>query len=291
MPLDPHQVGMGAVLLQPVGLNALSSDETWQGYTKTSEGSLVANLPRERLALYQELLFNTVEDTMSSFYPHCRRFIGDDWDALVERYRRDHPSVSYLLYKVAQHFPAFLSRQSDLLNRFPFLPDLALYQWLDIEVYNAPDVVLPGAFFSELVWTEDLFERGRPYWNPVHRLVEFSYSVPDIIRAINEYDQTHDEDLPIPEGVIPVEKQPTRMFIYRDPESLDVRFFQLNELTSALIQTSQTTHSYIDLFETLSKSLPALAQVPLETVVMEGAKLLQHCHQQGMLLGSVIQAE
>jgi uncharacterized protein len=288
MPLADLQKAFGILMLETEGLSALRSDEDWVSFTQTGLGQVIAQYPRERLVLYEELLFNTVEDTMQGFFPFCKRFIEEDqWVPLIERYRRAYPNRSYYLYKVGQDFPQFLTQDKALVEKFPFLPDLALYQWLEIEIHNLPNFTYPLGFQPDLTWTPELIENRAPFWNPAAKLVSLSYPIPALIHHIKQLIDEEPELDVIPEGVFQVTEQPTMVFIYRDPETFQKRLFEVNSLTASLLHLSAASNqSFLELFQTLQATTPALQNLPLETIVVEGIKLLQNCHQQNMLLGS-----
>src|SRR6478609_5405453 len=119
------------------GLEALDSVENWEKFIWAQEK---VRAPYRKLhrpfALYAELLQNTVYETLSGFFPYCKMLLEDDWFSLCEAYRRQYPNRSYQLFRCAENMPAFLGEQSTWFERYPFLEDLARYEWLEVQVEN-----------------------------------------------------------------------------------------------------------------------------------------------------------
>jgi hypothetical protein len=281
MSLTEIQSAMGAALLETVGHDVLNTPESWEKFTRSEHGKFLAGAPRERLYLYEELLFASVEDTLGSLYPYTKRFLEDEgWYPLVEQYRRSYPNRSYQLYRAAEHFPGFLSQQAHLLKKYPFLVDLAYYEWDEIEILNAPDEPRPPDF--QLGFPDSV--EGLSYWsplsNPARRLRTFGYHVPELL----EYLKTVETISPAKFKIAP---KPSEILIYRDSEQLSARFFLLTPLTAKFIAKMVPGVTYYEIFQSLQVEEPALQAMPLEQILTQGLGLIQQCFQQNIILGSV----
>lgn len=237
-----------------------------------------------KLALYEELIFNTVRDTLQNIYPFTYALLsrnGDDkaaWETLVEHYRRERPNRSYKLMGAVSGFHQYLPIQRELLEKFPFLPDLALYEWLEMEVMNLPDSPPLLGLLSQIPEIED-FSAFCPVWNSAKRLQAFNYNIPALL---DELKQTKE-----PQALESFPPGPVNILVYRDPETLDARFFCLNDLSASLIRLSEDGSSYGQSLSALKLALPALKDLPLDVIRPQAAQLFQNCFQRGMLLGSI----
>jgi len=280
MPLYEIQKMMGAVLLKKKGAGILDDPSQWKSFCHQNAYQEFERWPQNRLKLYEELLFAGIESTLSSLYPFCRRFFNSrDWHQLVEQYRRQYPSASYQLYKSAEAFPQFLSEQEALMTEIPFLIDLSHYEWLEVVLLNAKDMALPNNLDTACPSQLTTLSAMRPYWNPISHLYHCRYPIPSILDLMRRQ-----EDLSPP---YPFKKQSIDILLYRDMDTLSVRFFQLNELTSQLWQLCQTGKSYLEVFQLLQKNIAALHSIDFRVILEEGFKLLKQCHQEGILLGSL----
>lgn len=246
----------------------------------------------EKLSLYQELMHNTVRDTLESIYPYSYQLLsqnGQDaeaWIALAEVYRRAYPNGSYKLLGAVEHFPQFLSEQAEWLARYPFLSELALYEWLDMQVLNLPanhssSMSLPAAL-------PDLskFQAFSPVWNQAYILHHFEFHLPGIVEAL-QAESSDMEALNLALGSEHV-AQPVDMLLYRDIQTLQVRFFCVNGMTALLIQLSnaQPEMSYVQLLEQLQDLVPPLREISYEVLLKQAGLLFKECLGMGMLLGS-----
>ncbi|WP_373532322.1 putative DNA-binding domain-containing protein [Vampirovibrio sp.] len=272
MSLLEWQTGLSQALLLP-----------HQPTRDASRWALLGQQDASKLALYQELMFNTVRDTLQNIYPFTYALLsqhGQDlqaWHTLVDDYRRHCPNRSYKLMGAISNFHDYLATQADLMEHYPFLADLALYEWLEMEVLNLPDVALSSGLKPEV---PGLTQLGSfcPVWNPVKRLQGFHYNIPILL------DQLQAKRSTAPLASAP--RDPVEILIYRDPETLEVRFFCLNEITASLMRLSEAG-SYHQALLALKLELPMLADIPAAVIAEQALALFQNCLQKGMLLGSV----
>lgn len=269
MSLAEWQIQLGQALIwpDPPGLCSLAELQGIEG---------------ARLALYEELLFNTVLETLESIYPYSYALLSENgennaaWRLLVESYRRACPNASYKLMGAVSGFPDYLRTQAQLIAKMPYLAELACYEWLEMEVANLPDPILP----SNLMQTVPEVGQWRYYalcWNQIHRLQTFQFNIPVALDVLREADYQYQS--------VSIAPQPVEVLIYRDPETLQARFFLLNGLTAALIGLSLPTLSCHDVMTALKVDLPMLQTIPMDVIQQQAGSLFGSCLQKGILLG------
>ncbi len=237
------------------------------------------------LALYEELLFNTVCGTVENIYPFTHQVLthhqGEEnqWRGLVEAYRRACPNRSYSLIGAICDFSQFLGKQSALMAEFPFIADLARYEWLEMAVLNDPEPALHEGLAS-MVPDVALFDQYQPVWNPIRRLYTFSYNIPVLLDAWKASPQSVLEN-PARFSV------PQDLLIYRDPRTLDARFFVVNELTATLLRLSGKGASYEATLTALQSEIPALVQLSGAVLKRQAQGLFEDCLGKGILMGSL----
>jgi hypothetical protein len=286
MSLAQLQKDLGTVLWGSAGSNSLQTARQWKTFLGSPQGLRLSGFQRKQLSLYESLLKNTVEETLSTFFPFCKSVLGAQWAALAEQYRRTYPNRSYLLYQCAKDFPEFISTQKNLCADLPFLPELALFEWLEVAVENAPHQALPASFQDDIPNTLAELSAYQPIWNPDADLRTWQYPIPTIIEALSQLEaggvwepMALNQSLPL--------SQPITLFIYRDSTTYRARFFELNALTGSLIQLSAPNkRSYHDLFCQLKETFPSLANVPMDSLMAQGLGLIKTCYQENMIVGS-----
>ncbi len=269
MSLREWQEQLGTLLLKPIQASLVGS---------------VADPNASALALYEELLLNTVCGTLESIYPFTHQVLthnqadNSHWRSWVDAYRRAFPNRSYSLIGAICDFSEFLESQPALLAEFPFLVDLARYEWLEMVVLNDPESDLP-ARLEPMVPDLALFDQYQPVWNPIRRLQTFSYNIPILLDAWKASPQSVLESPGLFQGEVDV-------LIYRDSRTLDARFFVVNTLTATLLRLSATGVSYEEGLTALYSEIPALSQLPMDVLKAQARGLLEDCLEKDILLGS-----
>lgn len=273
------------ILLEPGGYRALQSDKSWAKYLKDHNYEELLTVPRERIALYQNLLLGTVQDATANIYPYCKLLLEDKWLELIERYRRLYPNKSFQLYKSAEKFSLFLSEEEDLLEKHPFIADLALYEWMEVEVGSLPDLIITEELEKSFPQDSNDLVNMSPFWNPVHRYLILNYPIAAILKQIdiivkNNPDNKHEDFKKIVTNIKPV-----KYIVYRD-NKLKVRYFALNDLVFRTINTPVPEQSYYQIIENLWQQEPTIRNMPFNSVLSGAIKLFQSCFEEGLLVGS-----
>ncbi len=127
----------------------------------------------ERLRVYKDLVFNRFYDCLETSFPLFTSFIGSGTLAeLVGEFLKE-PHRSPFLIDVAENFVYFLLRKKpDLSREKPFLIELLRYEWLRIELYNAPDPMYSGSFSFQSHLSLSPSARLVRFIYPVHRLTD-----------------------------------------------------------------------------------------------------------------------
>jgi len=177
-----------------------------------------ADIKPQRMSMYRELFFNNVESFLSSNFPVLRKIMDDSaWLELAQDFFARHQSKSPYFSEIPEEFLAYLQHERKNPDDFPFLLELAHYEWAEMalaiaqeEVVNLPQnaaAVLEGCIkLSPLAWP-------LAYQYPVHLIS------PDFLPT----------EAP---------EQPTFLIVYRNQDD-DVNFIQITALTYRLLQIIQ----------------------------------------------------
>ena len=194
-----------------------------------------AGVEERRLKIYRDLVYNNIEGFISGGFPVLRSLYDDkNWHRLVRTFIDQHRCHTPYFLEISQEFLRFLLEDyQQLPDDPPFMLELAHYEWVELALYVAEEVVSQPApvedmasailQLSPLAWVLS-------YRFPVHR---------------------------IGPGYQPAEAaEPTYLVVYRDSED-QVQFIQLNAATARLLELvrDNETSSAGDLLATLAGEL------------------------------------
>src|SRR5277367_133169 len=96
---------------------------------------LAKQIDRGGVELYAGLLNYGHHDVMNSIYPLSAKLLGKNWPAIVDDYLETFPPHHFNLNRTAKQFPGYAEQSlSEFTERFPFLPELADYEWVEMEL-------------------------------------------------------------------------------------------------------------------------------------------------------------
>ena len=86
--------------------------------------------------MYRELVFNNIEDFLASNFPVLRKITENDrWEAIVSDFLACHNSKSPYFLHIPKEFLSYLQNEREVHeDDFPFLLDLAHYEWVEMAV-------------------------------------------------------------------------------------------------------------------------------------------------------------
>jgi hypothetical protein len=245
-PLEAQQRAFSAHLRDPDGIAAPPRIE-----------------PR-RMAIYRELVFNTLVDLLGGNFPILRS-LGDEsaWHARVRAFLRDHRSQTPLFTEIAREFIRFLEARAPAGLDPPFLVELAHYEWSELALG------LDEACIDDLAHDPlgDVIE-GVPCVSPLARLLGYRFPVHRIGPAFQP------DEAPA---------QPTLILLVRNRDD-QVGFLAVEPLTALL-------------FERLSSNSSASGRECLESVLAtigrddealraSGIAMLDELRSRDVLLGT-----
>jgi len=161
-------------------------------------------------------VFNVIDDTLRSAFPlTVDLFSEEEWETTTRRFFASHRCNSYSVWKMPFEFYQYiLSSEEELLNKFPFLEELLLFEWTEIEIHMMEDKAFP-----EISITGD-FENDMIAINPEFKILQMKYSVH--LKNPNEITETD-------EGAYFV-------LIFRQPGTGNVQFTDISYFFFWLIQ-------------------------------------------------------
>ncbi|MDA6065550.1 putative DNA-binding domain-containing protein [Idiomarina abyssalis] len=226
---------------------------------KSVEEPWLADIEERRMAIYQRLLRNNIFRFIDSAFPVLKKLCDEEqWQATKEQFFRSFSSNSPYFTGIAKSFVEYLQSDNAL---FVFAPELAHYEWLELEVEQKP---WPE---SHICVTDELHEEQIIGLNPTAVISAYQYPVDEIGIEFK------------PERPL---SQPRFLVVFRDAEG-KVRFVRINAMTYLLL-TELQSRNYIrlqDFFDLLPELLP---QWPTEQIQEGAEQTLQQFASQQLLL-------
>ncbi|MFM8442762.1 MAG: DUF2063 domain-containing protein [Methylococcus sp.] len=219
-------------------------------------------VPAHRMAVYQDLFFNNIENFIASGFPVMKSLMTESaWKGMIRDFYAHHRCETPFFIGIAEEFLIYLCDERRAPGDPPFLPELAHYEWIELVLAvdeNEPPSLNPGDV-SEL-------HEACVALSPVARRLGYQFPVHRIGPAFMPNEP--------PES-------PTYLVVYRDREDA-VRFLEVNAVIYRFLEQVDT-HSDATLRQILLQVVDELRHPEPENVLQFGTRLVLDLHQRGIL--------
>ncbi len=169
--------------LTALWIDRVKRDEFLAGDSSWLDPKIDKEIDRAGVELYAELLNYGHHGVMSSIYPLCEKLLGKVWQGAVELYLEECPPNHYNLNRMAKRFPEFVMEHlPEQIERFPFLGELADYEWVEMELleYNEDT---PRSDLASLQSPSE-FAQYAPIVNPASIIRHYQFPIIEIASKI-----------------------------------------------------------------------------------------------------------
>ena len=213
----------------------------------------------ERMAVYDEIVFNNLLESVSACFPVARKTIGKAaWLRLVQAFLKEHSANTPLFRKIPEEFLTFL--QHSKLALAPYLQALCHYEWIELYLSSLPALDNPSAN------TQGDLAQQPLVFTPAMQLLSYDY-------AVHRISPRHK----------PKSQEPTYLLVHRDAND-KVKFIELNPMTFKLLTSLKSGEV------TAEQALIMLAEElkhPQPQIIMQfGLGVLLDLQSQGIILGT-----
>lgn len=192
--------------------------------------NVVDEAVHDGIALYARLIANGRRDLFSSIYPLTETLLGKKFASLIEDFRESNKAPHYNFNRQAQGLADFVrSNQAQYATRYPFLPDLLRYEWLELQVMEHEDDLPEGQIVARDADTPQQYAARAVNLNPTLQAVDFAYPIQDLIESIEAGDK-------LPRRF---KKSPCHLVFLRDRDD-DVRVMQLGPIARTMVAQCQS---------------------------------------------------
>ena len=198
----------------------------------------------QRMETYRELFFNNVEGFLSSNFPVLKTILSEEqWFELAQDFFANHSSESPYFSEIPEEFLAYLQSERKNSNDYPFLLELAHYEWVEMALSISMDTLAPQLSTSKKLLQQPI-QLSSLAWS-----LAYQYPVQKI----------SPDHLPLEAPA-----QATCLIVYRNRDD-EVNF----------IQTTAITHRLLQLVEQEPRIAEScLQQIATEMNIMETAPLI-----------------
>ena len=223
-----------------------------------------ADVAPKRMAAYEELFYNNINESLSSAFPVLRKLHDDErWHALVRDYFARHRARTPLFHEMPREFLIYLEQEHEAQrDDYPFLQELAHYEWIELELLTAEETTPEHDAAGDLL-------NGPPLLSPLVRLLSYRYPV----------HQIGPDNIPHQAGV-----EPTHLLVYRDLEDA-IGFMELNPVTARLLQLIEE-QPQLSGRELLEQIATELNHPNPQTVIEGGSAILDDLKQRDVIFGT-----
>jgi hypothetical protein len=211
-----------------------------------------ADVPPQRMAMYRELFFNNIDSFLAANFPVIRAILTDSqWFELAQDFFAKHSSQTPHFSEIPEEFLDYLQNERNNPNDFPFLLELAHYEWVEMALSIAKDSV------PENRVNLDNLEQQRVRLSPVAWPLAYRYPVHKI--SPDFLPQTAPD-------------QATFLVVYRNPDD-EVNFIEITPITYRLLEIIQQ-HEQVRVADCLQQIAVEANHPNPETVITGGLLIL-----------------
>jgi len=220
--------------------------------------------------LYARLIGYGHSDVLTSIYPYCAQLLGNHWEKLIKKYVQVFPPDHFHLNSSAKRFPVFISENcSDLMEKRPYLAELADYEWLEMELLEVDTTI--GVTERTPLSDPQAFVSLGPIVNPTLAVRTYKYPIQKIVDLLDEGRGTRKKFAP----------ESSHVAMYRDPFSHKVRIVELDDNARILLAQAASS-SYGDLARRAVELNPDRDPQSTVTDVIE---LIEQFHEINLFVG------
>ncbi|TAL42681.1 MAG: DUF2063 domain-containing protein [Methylovulum sp.] len=215
----------------------------------------------QRITMYRELFFNNIDNFLSSNFPVLRQILDDrQWFELAQDFFARHRCQSPYFSEIPEEFLAFLQNERANAGDFPFLLELAHYEWVEMALSIAKEDAI-----ADQHQPENMLEQ-RLQVSPLAWPLAYRYPVHKIAPAF-----------------LPVEApaEPTFLIVYRDLQD-EVLFLEITPMTYRLLDILQQNDS-VSAKDGLKQLAEESGHADPATIIAAGLQILETLHEKTII--------
>ncbi|HEY8035981.1 MAG TPA: putative DNA-binding domain-containing protein [Methylobacter sp.] len=212
-----------------------------------------ADVPPQRMTMYRELFFNNIDSFLSANFPVLRAILNDrQWFELGQDFFAKHSNQSPHFSEIPEEFLDYLQNERDSSVDFPFMLELAHYEWVEMALSIAKETAPANRQNLDNLYNQ------RIRLSPLAWPLAYQYPVHKISPAF------------LPETA---PEQATFLVVYRNPDD-EVNFIEITPITYRLLEIIQE-HEEVLTADCLKQVADELNHPNPEMIVSGGLQILK----------------
>ena len=224
----------------------------------------LVGVPHERMAVYEEIVFNNLFESVSACFPVAHKVLGKrKWLKLNQAFMREYSANSPLFRKIPEQFLQFLNNADLELQAMlpPYLNSLCHYEWIELFVASSADTAKPID-----IAPEGDHANNKLVFNPTMQLLNYDYAVHKISPRYK-----------------PKQPESTQLLVFLNTDD-QVKFIELNAVTHRLISLLQ--NAPLTGTQALTLLAKELQHPQPESIIEFGLSILEDLQRQGVIIGT-----
>jgi len=239
-------------------------------FSTETDRRFLTRYPAERFRVYRNHVAIGFLGSIAEVFPVIRSLVStEEWNDVLNNFYMNRLTRSPLARHVFDEFSEYLRNyEGPLLKRLPYLHELAEYERLDLRLVFAMDRPVNAKWVREL--PSDPLQLV-PVLNPHVEVRKYHWPVHKICKAYSSPQEVKRGEYPL--------------IVYREPESLKVRFIEGNKLFADMIEQIRPGRKTV---RGILQSLSRAYQIPKkerEVFTAEGVQTMALMRQKGIILG------
>jgi len=219
------------------------------------------DVQKPRMDMYRELFFNNIESFLADNFPVLKKILeGQSWQALAQDFFSRHVCTTPYFSEIAEEFLDYLENERDNPDDYPFMLELAHYEWVEMALSIAKDELDAGDQNTENLQHKTI------RLSPLAWPLAYQYPVQRIAP-----------------GFLPVTapEQPTYLIVYRDYQ-YNVNFIEITPVTYCLLQLIQENERILT-EACLQRMAIELPQSDPEMIIAGGLQILTELAEKSVI--------
>lgn len=143
---------------------------------RQKDAPIPKNIAPSEMKIYENIFFNNMDERLSHCFPVLSSILTQkNWQQLIHDFISEHAARTPLFHEIPQEFLHYLINRSPQETDLPFLLELAHFEWMELVLFTAKNVLIKATLSHELDWKKTSFKLIQPaeivaYYFPVHQI-------------------------------------------------------------------------------------------------------------------------